>query len=139
MAPLWWRGGAEPLGESRTYLSTRFPSPDRWDEQYSKLAGPMLYRCPEVASRECGYAYNGGLSALPSGALRDDREVVLLFESDLGWNGQGGAEAVCWGRHHREEGDRANAAFVDGHVTACARAQLDSGDPWGAEDPTPAP
>lgn len=60
----------------------------------------------------CSYAMNENIPA-DADELPDD--LVLLFESDSGWNQIGGADDVVTDRHG-EKNPGANIAFADGHV-----------------------
>lgn len=67
----------------------------------------------------CHYAMNKNVEALgPSGAAAD---MVLLFESDAGWNAAGGPELLTT-EHHASEG--CNVLFVDGHVDFVGTEEL---------------
>ncbi len=51
------------------------------------------YRCPLVSEEDWGYALN------PLAKHKGDPDVVLVFESDAGWNGFGGPELLAGKRH----------------------------------------
>ena len=56
------------------------------------------------------YAFNKQLSGVKTGDLEAAAKTVLVFESDLGWNGAGDAEDAF------ALGDRYIIGFADGHV-----------------------
>ena len=87
-------------------------------------------RCPVVDEGAWGYAMN------PQARPTSDPNVVLLFESDAGWKGFGGADQLVTGRH----GDEGCCVhFVDGrteYIKAEGLAALEWGDN-GASLPEP--
>ena len=75
-----------------------------------------------------GFAYNRRLA---SGHLYDlayPSKLVMIFESDLGWNGSGGREAVI--RQPRHPGGVV-VGFADGHVKVVKPEELVKLQ-WGA-------
>jgi prepilin-type processing-associated H-X9-DG protein len=68
------------------------------------------FRCPKDLFGPCSYAINENIPA-DANALPGD--LVLLFESDPGWNQTGGVDDVVTDRHGKPG---ANIAFADGHV-----------------------
>jgi hypothetical protein len=95
----------------------RYPSPERWcdvlADQYHQKTGKRAaqfrrsYRCPAVPKDGWGYAMN------PLASPKSDPNVVLVFESDAGWNGCGGPESLVIGRHR---GGGCNITFVNGDI-----------------------
>jgi prepilin-type processing-associated H-X9-DG protein len=105
----------------------RTPPPDTWTdaiEPYYKSAD--MLKCPEAWGLDCGYAMNGAITPEVWSALRRPEEAVLLFESDLGWNGHGGEEALPAEPRHAG-GD--NYGFADGHCRWVRRG-VESGFQW---------
>jgi len=99
--------------------SDRYPTPEKWcdllvDYTRGELGDPNVselldksFRCPEGGEGRCHYAIN------PNADPCSAPDVVLLFESDGGWNGFGGPESLTTSRH---EGKGCNVLFADGHV-----------------------
>ena len=71
-----------------------------------------LFRCPFDKIGPCSYAMNENI---PADANELPPDLVLLFESDPGWNQTGGSDDVVTNRHG-ENNPGANIAFADGHV-----------------------
>lgn len=60
-----------------------------------------------------GYAFNRALGGKGRKDIRHPERTVLLYESDLGWNGADGPRSLCRPPRHR----RGNLiAFADGGV-----------------------
>jgi hypothetical protein len=79
--------------------SGAFPSAETWCDALSReVSSKEHFKCsddPQHAA--CGFAYNAKLS----GVKDPDPRTVMIFESDLGWNGSGGASnAVAKARHN---------------------------------------
>jgi hypothetical protein len=82
-----------------------------------------LLLCPEAPKLRSGYAFNSALSRLPMAELQktpDPHRTVLLYESDLGWNGAGGPETLVKKPRHRGQDV---FAFADGSARALRRDQ----------------
>ena len=94
-----------------------YPAPETWCDslanhlhQLAPEAAEQFRKghcCPEVGDQKWAYAMN------PLANGRSAPDVVLLFESDEGWNAQGGADALAAGRHR---GTGCNVLFADGSV-----------------------
>ena len=66
---------------------------------------------PDRAGRRCAYAFNAKLDGKKDSEI--DPQTVLLFESDAGWNGSGGAGEL---KPHQHSSRTVNVAFADGSV-----------------------
>ena len=94
-----------------------YPTAERWcdllvEEYCDKTGEPAekfreSYRCPQVDEGGWGYAMN------PLADRWSGPDVVLLFESNGGWNSFGGPELLAADRH---EGRGCNVLFADGRV-----------------------
>jgi prepilin-type processing-associated H-X9-DG protein len=80
---------------------------------------PGIFQCPAEPNRRCAYAFNAKLDGKKEKEVNP--QTVLLFESDAGWNGAGGATAL---KPHKHSGRSVNVAFMDGSVRAIDRSQL---------------
>ncbi len=95
-----------------------FPAAEHWTDVFDDYTrNPDVYRCPEASGR-CAFAYNDALADRRVVALGNPEQVVAFFESDRGWNGHGGPEAMTdFARHLGGE----NVGFPDGHAKWYAR------------------
>jgi prepilin-type processing-associated H-X9-DG protein len=98
----------------------QLPPAATWCDAIQGDAGSSkVFQCPAEPSRRCSYAFNAKLDG------KNEKEVnpqtVLLFESDAGWNGSGGANAL---KPHQHSNRAVNVAFADGSVHQRPRSQL---------------
>ena len=82
-------------------------------------ASPKVFQCPSEPGRRCAYAFNAKLDGKKESEINP--QTVLLFESDPGWNGSGGAGAL---KPHKHSSRLVNVAFADGSVHTIPRSQL---------------
>ena len=78
-----------------------YPSADSWCDAIKKeVVGLDQFRCPnDTNTTDCSYAYNVKVS----NASNVDPQTIVVFESDLGWNGSGGpADMIKKARHGRQ-------------------------------------
>jgi hypothetical protein len=72
----------------------RYPEAAKWcDVTLEYVPDRTWYRCPE-APGECGYAYNSALDRKLPDTANGIRDLVVIFESDGGWNAHGGRELL---------------------------------------------
>ncbi len=88
----------------------QWPDPRDWCdalmEEFAERPGfGKVFRCPLGGQGRCHYAMN------PYADPRGPADLVLLFESEPGWNQQGGAELMVTDRHQG-----ANVLLVGGTV-----------------------
>ena len=78
----------------------RYPPARDWcDHLRPYLKDPQAFVCPAAKNQRCSYAFNARLSGLP--LLDHPGRIVVLFESDRGWNAAGGPELLpAEPRHH---------------------------------------
>jgi prepilin-type processing-associated H-X9-DG protein len=89
-----------------------FPTTSKWcdlliDNQY---VNEEQFRCRAATEGPSNYALNSNIEKLPAAPPPD---MVLLFETQPGWNQSGGPEVLTTENHH---GDGCNVVFIDGHV-----------------------
>jgi len=78
------------------------------------------YKCPSASSTSrCDFAFNSKLGKLNLDKVNP--QTVLLFESDKGWNGNGGSDTMISTSRH---GELFVVAFVDGSVQQLTSAQI---------------
>jgi len=98
------------------------PPADEWCNRLMPLLRyEALLVCPAAPKLRCGYAFNralGGLSAAKRRKLPHPDRTVVIFESDLGWNGAGGPDALVKRPRHR---GKDVFAFADGSGRAVER------------------
>ncbi len=90
----------------------QFPTSTEWCDlltQYGEV-DKETFKCRGAPELECAYAMNKNVDGLGTKAPGD---MVLLFESDAGWNAAGGPELLTT-EHHGGEG--CTLVFVDSHV-----------------------
>ena len=78
-----------PLGNTWCDAITPYLPAAKIETGWSESEYPFV--CPNAPRLRCGYAFNSSLSGTSMQSLRrDGPSVVLLFESDAGWNAAGG-------------------------------------------------
>jgi len=98
----------------------QLPPAATWcDAIQSHVGSPKVFRCPAEPALSCAYAFNEKLDGKKENEV--DPQTVLLFESDAGWNGSGGAGAL---KPHKHSSRSVNVAFADGSVRQFPRSQL---------------
>lgn len=95
------------------------PPGDKWcDLLQTKVATPEVYVCPNVSEMKCGYGLNSSIFQLRDVTAPDG--VVMLYESDGGWNAYGPQGAMISVPRH----GKYNIAFVDGHVSGVYQTEV---------------
>jgi hypothetical protein len=100
-----------------------FPPAATWcDAIHSAVGSDRVFECPAApGSSRCDYAFNAKLDGLD--ASKVNPQTVLLFESNTGWNANGGPElAVARHRGHSS----IVVAFADGSVQIMSDTRLNS-------------
>ena len=90
-----------------------FPPAATWCDAIKEDAGnERVFKCPaaDPASR-CDYGYNSALDGMDDSKV--DPQTVMLFESDGGWNANGGADSMITASRHEK---KFVVAFADGSV-----------------------
>jgi len=126
----------------------RYPGKDNWSDALRSYFGgngrdsSPAYRywvCPEARRGKFSYAYNSALDSRAAESLtRDDlASVIVIFESDRGWNAHGGKELLPdFPRHFRRPGDVEFDPDFARHfrVPSSDRLKLGFGDVYGFAD-----
>ena len=99
----------------------KFPTGDKWCDLLMEEAdvGPQSFKCPGVYEGDCHYAMNENV--FKEGA-KDEYDLVLLFETEGGWNQVGGRELLSLENH---VGQGCKVAFVDGHIEFVRTEDID--------------
>lgn len=83
------------------------------------------FKCPEVKEGRCNFAFNKNIAGMKLDDIPGD--VVLLFESEPGWNQVGGPELLASEAHKRGRGIKGcNVAFADGIQRFVKKEDLDT-------------
>ena len=111
-----------------------FPTPSNWCDLLIKCAdvSPSTFCCKGasgcrgrccykgVSDKLCCYAMNKNVQDLHARELPPD--MVLLFETEPGWNQSGGPEILTTNNH---QGEGCNVVFVDCHVQWIKKKDID--------------
>jgi prepilin-type processing-associated H-X9-DG protein len=103
----------------------KFPPAATWCDAIKTTAGSeKIFKCPAANSTgRCDYAFNAKLDGMDESKINP--QTVLIFESDAGWNANGGPELLsAHARHGR--GRVFVVAFADGHVESVAQSRLNT-------------
>jgi hypothetical protein len=90
-----------------------YPPPETWCDALVEWSNGHLrkaLRYPKGEREGCPYAMN------PRADPVGPRDVVLLFESEPGWNRTGGPESIRVGKREQTRGEGAYVLFVGGDV-----------------------
>ena len=104
----------------------KLPDADRWaDEIMPYIKNKNIFHCPSQSEKDVigGYAFNRALSGKNLAEINDPSQLVLIFESDKGWNAAGDITALPANPRH-VRGD--NYGLADGHARWVARAEADA-------------
>lgn len=99
----------------------RFPHAASWcDDIKANVGVEKVFQCPAVRTgNRCDYAFNAKLDGMDESKIAPT--TVLIFESDGGWNANGGAELMIGQSRHAR---RFVVAFADGSVQQLTQSQL---------------
>jgi prepilin-type processing-associated H-X9-DG protein len=107
----------------RTYANDhndQLPPAATWcDAIQNNVGSPKVFQCPSEAGRRCAYAFNAKLDGKKESEV--DPQTVVLFESNLGWNGSGGAAQL---KPHKHSSRTVNVLLADGAVVPMSRSEL---------------
>lgn len=102
-----------------------FPPAATWCDAIKTYAGgsDRVFKCPVLAASpsRCDYGFNAALDGMDTSKV--DPRTVMLFESDGGWNANGGSESMANPSRH-ERGRVWVVAFADGSVQEIRQAQV---------------
>jgi len=99
----------------------QFPPAATWCDAIKPMVGSeRILKCPAVNSgSRCDYAFNAKLSGLDVGKVNP--QTVMLFESNGGWNANGGPELLIGSARHA---GMVVVTFADGSVQQLRESQL---------------
>jgi hypothetical protein len=99
-----------------------FPTTSKWCDLLIEHAevDPSLFRCKGAFEGPCNYAMNKNVENFNLGNAPP--EMVLLFETNPGWNQAGGPELLTTDNHQREG---CNVLYVNGYIEFVKTQDLD--------------
>ena len=88
------------------------PTNSKWCDLLTEHTevSPSMFRCKKARKGPCNYAVNKNIVTLNK---IDPYNMVLLFETNSGWNQSGGSEILTTDNHEHEG---CNILFVDLHI-----------------------
>jgi prepilin-type processing-associated H-X9-DG protein len=104
--------------------TNHFPPAATWcDAIKTSVGSEQVFRCTAADSTSrCDYAFNAKLDGMDESKVNP--KTVIIFESDAGWNANGGPELLpAKARHLRKF---YVVAFADGHVEAVNQSRLNT-------------
>jgi len=102
----------------------QFPPAATWCDALTnnQVAWVNVFKCPAAdATSRCDYAFNAKLDGLDMSKVNP--QTVMIFESDAGWNANGGPEQMIPHARHKH-GREFVVAFADGSVQAVSQSEL---------------
>lgn len=113
---------ASEINKYRDGNEGRFPQAERWcDILLEQTKDESLFACPLQKGARCSYSLNKYAveagSDLPEG-------MVLLFESEPGWNQVGGAELMIT-PHESRRGNTGSVVFASGRARFVSEDDID--------------
>lgn len=107
--------------------TNHFPPAATWCDAIQSKVTANVFRDPAANSASrCDYGFNAALDGLDESKV--DPKTVMLFESDAGWNANGGSDLMVTQARH-PYGRIFVVAFADGSVQELRQSQL-SGLRW---------
>jgi hypothetical protein len=99
----------------------QFPPAVTWCDAIKTYAGnEKVFKCPAAnAGSRCDYAFNSKLDGMDESKINP--QTVMIFESDGGWNANGGSEMMIGKPRHAR---MFAVAFADGSVHQLPETQL---------------
>jgi hypothetical protein len=107
--------------------TNQLPPAATWCDAIKTYTGgsDRVFKCPAVtpgASR-CDYGFNAALDGMDESKVNP--QTVMLFESDGGWNANGGPESMVTPARH-QQGHIWLVAFADGSVQEIRQSQVNT-------------
>ena len=115
----------------------RLPLAEDWcDALLPYVPDGRVFVCPASHNDTCSYAFNAAASGVRPADLANADKLVLLFESDAGWNRAGGA-ALLPAKPRHWGADRVMAASGAGYFPPRKYRMTDGRKVWLKEFGTP--
>jgi prepilin-type processing-associated H-X9-DG protein len=105
--------------------TNHLPPAATWCDAIKTAAGSeRIFKCPAAnSSSRCDYAFNAKLDGMDQSKVNPS--TVMIFETDTGWNANGGSELLP--AHARHERGRVFViAYADGHVESVTQSRLNT-------------
>lgn len=101
--------------------TNHFPPAVMWCDAITRYTvGSGLFKCPAAnSSGRCDYAFNAKLDGMDDSKI--DPHTVMIFESDAGWNANGGPEQMIGKPRHARV---FVVAYADGSVQQLRKSQI---------------
>jgi prepilin-type processing-associated H-X9-DG protein len=107
--------------------TNHFPPAATWCDAIKTHTGDSerVFKCPAVATgaSRCDYGFNAALDGTDESKVNP--QTVMLFESDGGWNANGGSESMATPARH-QNGHVCVVAFADGSVQEIRESQVNN-------------
>lgn len=102
-----------------------FPPAATWCDAIKTMVGSQkVFKCPAAnPTDQCDYAFNAALSGMDT--TKVDPRTVMIFESDAGWNANGGVELMVKPARH-QHGRIYVVAYADGSVQEVRQSELNT-------------
>ena len=101
----------------------QFPPAATWGDAIKTAAGSeRIFKCPAAnSSSRCDYAFNAKLGGMDQSKVNP--QTVMIFESDTGWDANGGSELMIGNPRHAR---MFVGAFADGSVQQLSQSRLNT-------------
>ena len=111
--------------------SGRYPAPDKWCDlliEHTKVT-ERTFQCLSGEDGRCKYAIN------PNAEPNGPPDLVLVFETNPGWNQYGGRELMLPQKHEKKSSKGSNVLFVNGDIKF-VKVEDVNGLKWEIEEDT---
>ncbi len=100
----------------------KFPPAASWSDSIKTYVKQRdAFNDPEKPANTFGYGFNSALGGLSQGDVADPSSTVEIFESDRGWNANGGPETMIVTPRHQKG---FTIGYTSGGVTVIDRASV---------------
>lgn len=106
--------------------TNQFPAAATWCDAIKVYTSgsERVFKCPAVTGpSRCDYGFNAALDGMDESKVNP--QTVMLFESDGGWNANGGSESMVTPARH-ENGRVCVVAYADGSVQEIRESQINN-------------
>jgi hypothetical protein len=101
---------------------SKFPPAATWSDSIKTYVKRQdSFKDPAKTGSEIGYGFNSALGGLSQGDVADPSSTVGIFESDGGWNANGGPESMIVAPRHQKGFP---IGYTGGGITVVDRASV---------------